>query len=121
MSILKGDIYFANLYPTFGSEQGRYRPVVIVQNDYGNKYSPTTIIAPITNKLNNKNKLPTHVRVSEFEGLKYDSLVLLEQIRVIDKRRLKSFVTHLSSYKIKQINFAMIVSLGIKNWEEIND
>lgn len=111
MKIYKGDVYYANLDPVIGSEQGRYRPVVIIQNDFGNKYSPTTIVAPVTNKLNNKRKLPTHVKVSE---LKYNSIILLEQIRVVDKRRLKKYITHLNERKMYQINCAILIALGIK-------
>lgn len=118
MQIYKGDVFFANLDPVFGSEQGSYRPVVIVQNNLGNKYSPTTIIAPITNKLNDKNKLPTHIKLKREDGMKLDSIVLLEQLRVIDKRRLRKYITHLNEYKIWQINSAMLISLGIRKMEE---
>ncbi|HBM79437.1 MAG TPA: PemK family transcriptional regulator, partial [Clostridiaceae bacterium] len=89
MAVKRGDIFYADLSPVIGSEQGGVRPVLIVQNDIGNKYSPTVIIAAITSQIN-KAKLPTHIEISSAEyGLNKDSVILLEQVRTIDKRRLK--------------------------------
>lgn len=106
----KGDVYYAELDPIKGSEQGGTRPVVILQNNVGNKHSPTTIIAPITSKILN---LPTHVYLSANDDIKYSSNILLEQIRAIDKHRLKLFICKLSDTKIKEINEALIVSLDL--------
>ena len=111
--IKRGELYFADLSPVIGSEQGGVRPVLIVQNDIGNKYSPTIIAAAITSKLN-KAKLPTHIELSSSEyGLEKDSVVLLEQIRTIDKTRLKERIGELSEYKMNQVNRAMMISLGV--------
>ena len=87
--IYRGQIYYADLEPSFGSEQGGIRPVLIVQNDMGNKYSPTTIIVAITAKIHSKQNLPTHHRISASVGLKSDSIVLIEQIRKIEKKNLR--------------------------------
>ena len=89
-NVKRGDIYHADLDPVFGSEQGGYRPVLVIQNNIGNKYSPTVIVAAITSK--EKMKLPTHIAVPEMEGLEKDSVVLLEQLRTLDKRRLENYV-----------------------------
>ena len=105
--VQKGDIYFANLDPVIGSEQKGDRPVVVIQNDIGNKYSPTTIIAPLT-KVIKKEKLPTHVFLNKNEFMKYDSLVLLEQIRVIDKRRIISYLGRLNLEQIHLIDNALV-------------
>lgn len=112
--VKRGDIYYADLSPVIGSEQGGIRPVIIIQNDIGNKYSPTIIVAAITSQIN-KAKLPTHVEISSEEyGLSRDSVVLLEQIRTIDKRRLKEKIGHMSDEDIKKVNSALYISLGIK-------
>ena len=87
-TIRRGDIYYADLNPVIGSEQGGTRPVLIISNDTGNKYSPTVIIAAITSRVHTKAKLPTHTAIKDFEGLSKDSVILLEQIRTIDKKRL---------------------------------
>lgn len=87
-SIKKGDIYYANLDPTIGSEQGGIRPVIILQNNQGNKCSPTVLIAPLTKKDNNKTKIPTHINICKNEFIKHDSIILLEQIKVIDKKKI---------------------------------
>ena len=109
----RGDIYFADLTKgNAGSEQGGYHPVVIIQNDIGNKYSPTVIVAALTSKIK-KTKMPTHVLVTEEDGMQEDSVVLLEQIRTIDKRRLKGYITSLDKNKMKQIDAGIIISLGI--------
>ncbi|MGN0748091.1 MAG: type II toxin-antitoxin system PemK/MazF family toxin [Christensenellales bacterium] len=110
--IRRGEIYFADLSPVVGSEQGGIRPVLIIQNDVGNKYSPTVIISAITSQLS-KAKIPTHVELSAREyNLPKDSVVLLEQIRTIDKRRLKEKVSELDNKKMREINLALLVSLG---------
>lgn len=111
--VKRGDLYFADLSPVVGSEQGGIRPVLVVQNDIGNKYSPTVIAAAITSKLN-KARLPTHIELSSSEyGLEKDSVVLLEQIRTIDKTRLKEKIGELTSIKMSQVNKAMMISLGV--------
>lgn len=111
--IKRGELYFADLSPVVGSEQGGIRPVLVVQNDIGNKYSPTVIVAAITSKLN-KAKLPTHMEISSREyGLEKDSVILLEQIRTIDKTRLKEKIGELSEHKMNQVNKAMLISLGV--------
>ncbi|MGB4231650.1 MAG: type II toxin-antitoxin system PemK/MazF family toxin, partial [bacterium] len=95
MNVRRGDIYYADLSPVVGSEQGGVRPVIVIQNDIGNRYSPTTIVAAITSQID-KAKLPTHIEISANEfGLDKDSVILLEQIRTIDKRRLKTRIGHL--------------------------
>ena len=110
--IRRGEIYFADLSPVVGSEQGGIRPVLIIQNDVGNKYSSTVIISAITSQLS-KAKIPTHVELSAREyNLPKDSVVLLEQIRTIDKRRLKEKVSELDNKKMREINLALLVSLG---------
>ena len=111
--ILRGDIYYADLRPVIGSEQGGIRPVLIVQNDVGNRHSPTVICAAITSQMH-KAKLPTHV---ELDSVKYDlakdSVVLLEQLRTIDKKRLKDKVCHLDSQMLKEIDKALGISLEL--------
>ncbi len=110
--IKRGEIYFADLSPVVGSEQGGVRPVLIIQNDTGNKFSPTVIVAAITSQLS-KAKIPTHIELSSSEyGLQKDSVVLLEQIRTIDKRRLKEKVCELDSQKMRKVNVAILISLG---------
>ena len=107
----RGDIYYADLRPVIGSEQGGIRPVLIVQNDVGNKHSPTIICAAITSRMN-KAKLPTHIELStEKYDMDKDSVVLLEQLRTIDKKRLKDKVCHLDNDIIGQVNKALSVSL----------
>ena len=111
--VKRGELYYADLSPVVGSEQGGIRPVLVVQNDIGNKYSPTIIAAAITSKLN-KAKMPTHIELSCREyGLEKDSVVLLEQIRTIDKSRLKEKIGELSPYKMSEVNRAMMISLGV--------
>ena len=115
MIIRRGDMFYADLSPVIGSEQGGIRPVLIVQNDTGNKYSPTVIAAAITSQMN-KNKLPTHIEIgSDTFGLKADSVVLTEQIRTIDKSRLKEKIGHIDDEKIiNQVNNALGVSFGLE-------
>lgn len=114
--IYRGEIYYADLEPSFGSEQGGIRPVLVVQNDIGNKYSPTTIIVAITARIHSKQNLPTHHRISASVGLKSDSIVLVEQIRTIDKARLRDYVGSVSYNDMKQIESKLIVSLGINKY-----
>lgn len=110
---LRGDMYYADLGQGIGSEQEGYRPVVIIQNNVGNKHSPTVIIASITSKKDAKAKLPTHYYIDAENGLELPSLVLLEQLRTIDKRRLSDFIGHLSEKHIQGINHALAVSIGL--------
>ncbi len=113
MTVKRGDIYYADLSPVVGSEQGGIRPVLIVQNDVGNKYSPTVIAAAITSK-REKNKLPTHIELNADNcGLTRDSIVLLEQIRTIDKRRLKERTGKLDDSSMSQIDHALSISFGL--------
>lgn len=108
----RGDIYMADLSPVVGSEQGGIRPVLIIQNDIGNKYSPTVIVTAITSQMT-KAKLPTHVELpSKLFNLPKDSVALLEQVRTLDKRRLKDKLTTLSEIKMKEVNRALLISLG---------
>lgn len=109
--IKRGEIYYADLSPVVGSEQGGVRPVLIVQNDLGNKYSPTVIVGAITSKLD-KAKLPTHVELTEATGLERHSVLLLEQLRTIDKTRLKTRVGEASADTMRKVNNALMVSLG---------
>ena len=111
--IKRGEIYFADLSPVVGSEQGGVRPVLVVQNDVGNKYSPTVIVSAITSQLS-KAKLPTHVELSSSKyNLPKDSVVLLEQIRTLDKRRLKEKISFIDEQKMKEIEKAIIISFGL--------
>ncbi|MHB9094810.1 MAG: type II toxin-antitoxin system PemK/MazF family toxin [Eubacteriales bacterium] len=113
MMIRRGDIFFADLSPVVGSEQGGTRPVLVLQNDIGNQYSPTTIVAAITSQIS-KAKLPTHVEViSKSSGLEKDSVVLLEQIRTIDKSRLKEKITSLNDELMEKVAQAVEISLGL--------
>lgn len=112
---LRGDMYYADLGIGVGSEQRGYRPVLIIQNNVGNKHSPTVIIAAITSRVGVKAKLPTHYFINTEGGLEAPSIVLLEQIRTIDKKRLDSYIGHLSDAHINDINKALAVSIGIKN------
>ena len=109
--VKRGDIYYADLSPVVGSEQGGVRPVLVVQNDIGNKYSPTIIAAAITSKIN-KAKLPTHIELPSAYGLAKDSVILLEQIRTLDKRRLKERIGELPPATMVQVNRAILISLG---------
>lgn len=109
--IKRGEVYFADLSPVVGSEQGGTRPILVIQNDIGNKYSPTIIGAAITSQLS-KAKLPTHIELDAIDGLPKNSVVLLEQIRTLDKRRLKQKICDISPSKMAQINQALLVSLG---------
>lgn len=111
--VKRGDIFYADLSPVVGSEQGGVRPVLVVQNDVGNKYSPTVIITAITSQIN-KAKLPTHIELpGDDYGLSKDSVILAEQIRTIDKRRLKEKIGHLDDSLMENINTALKISFGI--------
>ena len=113
LNIRRGDIYYADLSPVVGSEQGGLRPVLIVQNDVGNRHSPTVIAAAITSRMG-KAKLPTHIDLPGVEaGLAKDSVVLLEQIRTIDKKRLKEKMGHLDEETMRVVNGAIVVSFGL--------
>lgn len=113
MIIKRGDIYYADLSPVVGSEQGGVRPVLIIQNDIGNKYSPTVIATAITSQIN-KAKMPTHIELDANEyGLSKDSVVLAEQIRTIDKRRLKEKIGHLDDELMIRVNEALEISFGL--------
>lgn len=110
--IKRGELYYADLSPVVGSEQGGIRPVLVVQNDVGNKYSPTIIAAAVTSQIN-KAKLPTHIELSAKEyGLQKDSVVLLEQIRTLDKKRLKDKIGEVPTDTMQKINQALMISLG---------
>lgn len=114
MTVRRGDIYYADLSPVVGSEQGGIRPVLIVQNDVGNKYSPTVIAAAITSQ-SDKADLPTHIRVTtDRSGLTKDSIVLLEQVRTLDKRRLKEKMGTLDQAYMGQIDQALSISFGLR-------
>ena len=110
--IKRGDIYYAELNPVIGSEQGGTRPVLIISNDIGNKHSPTVIIAAITSRVHTKAKLPTHTAVSNYEGL--DSVILLEQIRTIDKQRLKQYMGMMPNSIMARVNKALAISVALK-------
>ena len=113
MIIKRGDIYYADLRPVVGSEQGGVRPVLIIQNDAGNRHSPTVICAAITSKMN-KAKLPTHVELDRKRcNIMKDSVILLEQVRTIDKTRVKEKVCHLDGEIIEKVNHALMVSMAI--------
>lgn len=113
MVVKRGDIFYADLSPVVGSEQGGVRPVLVVQNDVGNKFSPTVIIAAITSQIN-KAKMPTHIEIgAEDYGLAKDSVILTEQIRTIDKKRLRERIGRLDDELMERVNGAIAVSLGL--------
>ena len=114
MNIKRGDIFYADLSPVIGSEQGGQRPVLIIQNDVGNRYSPTVIAAAITSKMS-KAKLPTHIDIfADHVGLTKDSVILLEQVRTLDKRRLREKTGRLDESVMKQVDAAIAVSFGLQ-------
>ena len=116
MSVKRGDIFYADLSPVVGSEQGGVRPVLVVQNDVGNKYSPTVIAAAITSRIN-KAKMPTHIELSANDyGLNKDSVILLEQIRTIDKRRLREKIGKLDTDMMDRVNEALFISFGLEDF-----
>jgi mRNA interferase MazF len=111
--VKRGDVYFADLSPVVGSEQGGVRPVLVIQNDIGNRFSPTVIVAAITAQIQ-KAKLPTHVEIdAKRYGFERDSVILLEQIRTIDKQRLTDKITHLDDEMMEKVDEALQVSLGL--------
>lgn len=113
MSVKRGDIYYADLSPVVGSEQGGMRPVLIIQNDVGNRYSPTVIAAAITSRMG-KTRLPTHIDVyADKVGLTKDSVILLEQVRTLDKKRLGEKMGHLDDEMMTEVNNAIAVSFGL--------
>lgn len=115
MKVKRGNLYYADLSPVIGSEQGGTRPVVVIQNDVGNKYSPTIIISAITSQIN-KTKLPTHVEVEQGFGLPKNSVVLLEQIRTIDKKRLREKIGKFDEDTMRKIDDALKISLETKKF-----
>jgi mRNA interferase MazF len=111
--VKRGDVFFADLSPVVGSEQGGVRPVLVIQNDIGNRFSPTVIVAAITAQIQ-KAKLPTHVEIeAKKHGLEKDSVILLEQIRTIDKQRLTDKITHLDEELMRRVDEALQISLGL--------
>lgn len=114
MIVKRGDIFYADLSPVIGSEQGGIRPVLIIQNDVGNRYSPTVICAAITSQIN-KAKLPTHIEVDSHNySLSKDSVILLEQLRTIDKRRLREKIGFLDEPMMDKVNKGLVISLGLQ-------
>lgn len=113
--ILRGDMFYTNLGRGIGSEQKGYRPVLVIQNDVGNKFSSTIIVATITSRVGIKAKLPTHYFINIEDGLQAPSIILLEQIRTIDKKRLDSYIGHLSQKNIDGVNEALSISVGLHN------
>jgi mRNA interferase MazF len=109
LKVKRGQVYYADLSPVVGSEQGGYRPVVIIQNDIGNIHSPTTIVACVTS-VQTKSKLPTHIELPLFK----DSIILMEQLRTIDKRRLTYLIAEVDNETVKAIDKAIMISLGIE-------
>lgn len=119
MTVKRGDIYFADLRPVVGSEQGGIRPVLIVQNDVGNQFSPTVIAAAITSRTD-KTPLPTHIFVdAKNSGLQKDSVVLLEQVRTLDKRRLRTRMGALNEQDMARIDYAIFVSFGLSAYTSV--
>ena len=118
--IRRKEIYLADLGRTAGSEEKGVRPVLIVQNDLGNKYSPTTIIVPITRRIEGEYKIPTHIQVEPFGKMLYKATILAEQIKVIDKQRLKYYIEELPNESMKKVDYAMTVAIGI-NEERISE
>lgn len=114
-NIRRGDIFYAELNPVIGSEQGGTRPVLVISNNTGNRYSPTVIIAPITSRTHTKAKLPTHTEVQDFDKLDKDSIILLEQIRTIDKQRLKQYMGLLPDNIMARVDKALAISISLNN------
>ncbi|MGJ8730024.1 type II toxin-antitoxin system PemK/MazF family toxin [Listeria aquatica] len=110
--VKRGDVYYADLSPVVGSEQGGTRPVLIIQNDIGNRFSPTVIVAAITAKIQ-KAKLPTHIEATKKDGFDRNSVILLEQIRTIDKQRLTDKITHLDDELMEKVDHALEISFGM--------
>jgi mRNA interferase MazF len=114
LTIKRGDIYYAELNPVIGSEQGGTRPVLIISNDIGNKHSPTVIVAPITSRINTKAKLPTHTLINNFEGLDKNSIILLEQVRTIDKQRLEQYLGMIPDDMVTRVDKALTISVALE-------
>jgi mRNA interferase MazF len=114
LTIKRGDIYYAELNPVIGSEQGGTRPVLIISNDIGNKHSPTVIIAPITSRVHTKAKLPTHTLIKDFDGLDKNSIILFEQIRTIDKQRLRKYIGMLPTVIMARADKALAISISLR-------
>ena len=114
-TINRGDIFYADLNPVIGSEQGGTRPVLVISNDIGNRHSPTVIVAAITSRVHTKAKLPTHTAVNDFEGLDKDSIILLEQIRTIDKQRLKQHMGMMPENIMARVDKALAISISLNN------
>lgn len=114
--IYRGQIYYANLDPIIGSEQSGFRPVLILQNDIGNLYSDTVLVAPITSRVATKNKLPTHVKIHAFDKLQKDSIILTEHIRSIDKQRLEIYLGKLNEIEMKKVDTAIEVAFGLRRF-----
>ena len=108
-----GDMYYADLSPVVGCEQGEVRPVLIIQNNIGNRYSPTVIVAAVTSRMD-KHPLPTHVEISRKYGLQKNSMILLEQVRTIYKSRLKEYIGHLDGRDMRAVNISLKISLGVE-------
>lgn len=119
VNIVKGALLYADLDPIIGCEQRGYRPVLVIQNDIGNKYSPTTMIAPITSKSYKGRKQPTHVTLKQFRKIRPNSIILLEQVRTIDKSRIKGYIGMLKKQQMLEVEKALKVSFGIG--EEYSD
>ena len=118
--VKRGDVFYTELDPVIGSEQGGVRPVLIIQNDVGNQHSPTTIVAAITGQLT-KAKLPTHVDLAGREnGLAKNSVVLVEQVRTIDKTRLKEYICTLDKQIMEQVDQALLISMGLR-WNTVRE
>lgn len=115
--IQRGDVFYADLSPIKGSEQGGTRPILVIQNNVGNKFSTTVIVAPITSRIK-KRELPTHVQLPANIGLPENSLVLLEQVRTIDKCRVDQYITSIDDYSMTQVDRALGISLGLKTQQE---
>ncbi|SRR5690554_2266115 len=116
MIVKRGDIYYADLSPVIGSEQGGVRPILVIQNDVGNKYSPTIIVAAITSQIN-KARLPTHIEITAPDyGLPKDSVVLLEQIRTIDKKRLREKIGKFDEDMMRKVDEGLRISIGLGNF-----
>lgn len=113
--IKRGDIFYVELNPVVGSEQGGTRPVLVISNDIGNRHSPTVIVAAITSRVHTKAKLPTHTAVNDFEGLDKDSIILLEQIRTIDKHRLKQYMGLMPDNIMARVDKALAISISLNN------
>lgn len=111
--VYRGEMYFADLNPVKGSEQGGYRPVLVIQNNVGNLFSPTVIVAALSGKINTKADLPTHHIIRKYAGLDEESMILLEQIRTVDKKRLHNYIGQLNEEDMEQVNRCLAISLEL--------